>query len=320
MSLRTPICDLFGIEIPVFLAGMGGVAMAEVCAAVSEVGGFGVLGAAGLEPELLRAEMRAVRERTDRPFGVDLLAALPDEVQAAVPIIETEGAAALITGLGVAEPVIGRCHDAGLKVMAIGGRVRHAIAAEAAGCDAVVAQGTEAGGHTGLVAGMAVIPQTVDAVEIPVLAAGSIVDGRGFAAALCLGAQGIWVGTRFIASQEAQAASHFKDRIITADSTDTTITRCYSGKPMRVIRNSYVDDWERRSDELLPFPEQLLHSMRENVMMFNEEDRMRPDQTAMPAGQGVGSIDGILPVAEIVENFVSEAKETLRTLHARVGS
>jgi len=317
MSVRTPICDLFEIETPIFLAGMGGVAMAEVCAAVSEAGGFGVLGAAGLEPELLRSEMRAVRERTDKPFGVDLLAALPDEMHAAVPIIETEGAAALITGLGVARPVIGRCHDAGLKVMAIGGKVSHAVEAQAAGCDAVVAQGTEAGGHTGLVAGMAVIPQTVDAVDIPVLAAGSIVDGRGFAAALCLGAQGIWVGTRFIASQEARAATFFKGRIVDANSTDTTITRCYSGKPMRVLRNAYVEDWARRSDELLPFPDQLLHSIREDVMMFNEEDRMKPERTAMPAGQGVGGIDDILPVAEIVKNFISEAKQTLDTLNAQ---
>ncbi|MBW2269031.1 MAG: nitronate monooxygenase [Deltaproteobacteria bacterium] len=316
MGVRTPVCELFGIEVPIFLAGMGGVAMAEVCAAVSEAGGFGVLGAAGLAPEDLRSEMRAVRERTDRPFGVDLLAALPDEVRAAVPIIETEGAAALITGLGVAEPMIGRCHDAGLKVMAIGGKVSHALAAQAAGCDAVVAQGTEAGGHTGLVAGMAVIPQTVDAVDIPVLAAGSIVDGRGFAAALCLGAQGIWVGTRFIASHEARAASLFKGRIVDADSADTTITRCYSGKPMRVIRNAYVEDWGRRPDELMPFPDQLVHSVREGLLGFSDDDEVKPERTAMPAGQGVGGIDDILPVAEIVKNFITEARQTLDSVNA----
>src|SRR5271166_2299600 len=189
MSLRTPICDLFGIEHPVFLAGMGGVAFADVCAAVSEAGGFGTLGLVGFPPERIRKEMRGVRARTNKPFGVDLLAALPENIHTSIDVIVEEGAAAFVAGLGVPEPVIEKCHRGGVKVMAVCGKVSHAVHAEAAGCDAVVAQGTEAGGHTGQVAAMALVPQTVDAVKIPVLAAGSIVDGRGLAAALALGAQ-----------------------------------------------------------------------------------------------------------------------------------
>ena len=144
---------------------------------------------------------------TDKPFGVDLLAALPESMLASIDAIIEGGAKAFIAGLGVPGPVIQRCHDAGLLVMSMCGKVSHAIAAEEAGCDVVVAQGTEAGGHTGQVGGIALIPQIVDAVDIPVLAAGAIVDGRGLAAALAFGAQGIWMGTRFIASAVATCMS-----------------------------------------------------------------------------------------------------------------
>ena len=315
MSLRTPICDLFGIAHPVFLAGMGGVAFADVCAAVSEAGGFGTLGLVGFPPERIRKEMRAVRARTNKPFGVDLLAALPDQIHASIEVIIEEGAAAFIAGLGVPEPVIERCHRAGVKVMAVCGKVSHAVHAEMAGCDAVVAQGTEAGGHTGQVAAMALIPQTVDAVKIPVLGAGSIVDGRGLAAALALGAQGVWIGTRFIASHEAHAASGFKRRLVDAGSADTVVTRCYSGKPMRVLRNTYVENWEKRGSEIRPFPLQFVESGRQGVLSYGE-DPVDPARTCMPAGQGVGGIDEILPVGEIMRRLVEGAHGEIKRLAA----
>ncbi len=311
MSLRTPICDLFDIEVPIFLAGMGQVAYAEVCAAVSEAGGYGTLGMAGVSPEGICAQMREVRKRTDKPFGVDLLAALPDQIHAAIDIIIDEGASAFIAGLGVPEPVIGKCHRAGLKVMALCGKVSHARRAEEAGCDAVVAQGTEAGGHTGQVAGMALIPQIVDAVDIPVLAAGAIVDGRGLAVALSFGAQGVWMGTRFIASEEGRAAQGYKQSIVAAGEADTRVTRCFSGKPMRVIRNAYVEDWERRPQDIQPFPQQMGISVRAGVMSFVDDAEVDPDRTCMPAGQGIGGIHEILPVAEIVARVMREASETI---------
>ena len=152
MQLRTPLCERLGIEVPIFLAGMGGVAYADVCAAVSEAGGFGTLGMAAESPDAIRDEMRSVRALTDKPFGVDLLAALPEQMMAAIDVIIEEGASAFIAGLGVPGPVIERCHDAGLLVFNMCGRVKHAEAAAAAGCDVVVAQGSEAGGHTGRVA------------------------------------------------------------------------------------------------------------------------------------------------------------------------
>jgi enoyl-[acyl-carrier protein] reductase II len=317
-ELRTPICDLFGIEVPVFLAGMGGVAYADVCAAVSEAGGYGTLGMAmaGCGPEEIRAQMRRVRELTDKPFGVDLLAALPDSVTAAIDVIIDEGASAFVAGLGVPGPVIRKCHDAGLKVMVLCGKVSHATSAEAAGCDAVVAQGTEAGGHTGQVAGMALIPQIVDAVDIPVLAAGSIVDGRGLAAALAFGAHGVWMGTRFIASEEARGGKAYKESILGAASSDTIVTRCYSGKPMRVIRNPYVNDWEGRKDEIRPFPAQMVHSLQQGVLSLTADDPevVDPVRSCMPAGQGAGGIEEILSAGEIVRRVVAEAREVMGRL------
>ncbi len=317
-NLRTPICDMFDIEVPIFLAGMGGVAYADVCAAVSAAGGYGTLGMATENPEGIRKQMRRVREITDKPFGVDLLAALPDTVMAAIDVIIGEGASSFIAGLGVPEAVIERCHDAGLKVVSMCGKVSHAVRAEQAGCDVVVAQGTEAGGHTGKVAGIALIPQIVDAVDIPVLAAGSIVDGRGLAASLAFGAQGVWMGTRFIASHEAHAAEIYKKSITEIGSADTIVTRCYSGKPMRVVRNAYVDDWESRPEDIQPFPQQMIVSQSNDVMPLlrkdTSSDGIDRNTACMPVGQGVGGILDILPCAEIIDRVMNEARETIDRL------
>jgi len=314
MNFRTPICDLFGIDYPIFLAGMGQLAYADVCAAVSEAGGFGTLGMFGATPDQIRDEMRAVRRLTDKPFGVDLLAALPEHVMASIGVIIDEGASAFIAGLGVPGPVIDKCHKAGVKVMSMCGRVAHAVRAEEAGCDVAVAQGTEAGGHTGRVAGMALIPQIVDAVHIPVLAAGSIVDGRGLAAALAFGAQGVWMGTRFIASEEARAARVYKQRLVEAGSDETMVTRCYSGKTMRVLRNPYAEDCERHPEKILPFPDQLFASFEQGLTNYIEDDAADPEKTMMPAGQGVGAIGEILPVAEIIRRMLAQAQETIERL------
>jgi len=316
MQLRTPICDLLEIDVPIFLAGMGGVAYADVCAAVSQAGGFGTLGMAGASPEDIRREMRAVRKQTDKPFGVDLLAALPQSVMAAIDVIIDEGAAAFIAGLGVPEPVIGRCHDAGVKVFSMCGRVAHAIRAEEAGCDVVVAQGTEAGGHTGRVAGMALIPQIVDAVDIPVLAAGSIVDGRGLVASLAFGAQGVWMGTRFIASTEANAHPLYKQRITEVGSDDTLVSKGYSGKTMRVIRNEFIEDLERHPERILPFPEQMSASSQAGLLGLIPGNEVDLSRSCLPAGQGVGGISDILPCADIIDSVMREARETIARLNS----
>src|SRR5512147_2451037 len=232
--LRTPLCDLLGIDHPIMLAGMGGVSYSAVTAAVSDAGGFG---SAIMDHAEMKREIAAVRAATSKPFGVDLLTASPRDLVAMVETICESGARAFVAGLGVPSQVVDLCHRHGVLVVNMCGKVSHAVRAVDAGCDVVVAQGTEAGGHTGTVATLPLVPMIVDAVKVPVVAAGGIFDGRGLVAALALGAQGIWMGTRFIASTEARAHRDFKDKIVAIGETDTVVTRCYSGKTMRAIRN-----------------------------------------------------------------------------------
>src|SRR5689334_6327566 len=266
MTLHTKLCDLLGVKHPIMLAGMGGVSYGELAAAVSNAGGYGVLGMAGRTPDFIRDEMRKVRKLTDKPFGVDLLAASPESLTASVEIIIEEGASSFVAGLGVPMPIMERLKKAGLKVMVVCGAVKHAVKAEQAGCDAVICQGGEGGGHTGLVGTLPLVAQAVEQVKIPVAAAGGIYDGRGLAAALALGAQGVWMGTRFIASREAHAGDLYRQAVVEAADEDTVRTRCYSGKPMRVRKNPYVDDWESRPAEIQPFPQQAMVSIRNGAM------------------------------------------------------
>lgn len=317
MSLRTPLCDLLNIKYPILLAGMGGVAYAELCAAVSNAGGFGTLGMAGRPSAELKEQIAKVRDLTDKPFGVDLLAAVPESLERAVDTIIEGGATAFISGLGVPPPhVVKKFHDAGLKVLNVSGTVRHAKSAEAGGLDAVVAQGTEAGGHTGRIAGMALIPQVVDAVKIPVVAAGSIVDGRGLAAALALGAQGAWIGTRFIATREAHAGAMYKDVIVESNDEDTIVTRCYSGKPMRVFKNPYVMDWERRPQDIQAFPMQAIMSHQSGVMggIGGQVEGLDREKSAFAIGQGAGAIHEVKPAGDVVREMVAEAEEVIANI------
>src|SRR5690348_2849033 len=258
--------------------------------------------------------MKIVRDHTDKPFGVDLLAAVPESLERAADIIIEGGAAAFISGLGVPPPhLVKKFHDAGLKVMNVNGTVKHAKSAEAGGLDAVVVQGTEAGGHTGRVAGLALIPQVVDAVKIPVIAAGSIVDGRGLAAALALGAQGVWMGTRFIASAEAHAGAMYKQVIVEADDEATIVTRAYSGKPMRVFKNEYVADWERRPQDIQKFPMQAMLSHQAGVMggIGGQIEGLDYNRSAFAMGQGSGAIHDVKPAREIIADILAEAEEII---------
>jgi enoyl-[acyl-carrier protein] reductase II len=226
------------------------------------------------------------------------------------------GATVFVAGLGVPREVVDQCHEGGLLVMNMCGKVAHAVAAVEAGCDVVVAQGTEAGGHTGQVATMALVPQIVDAVgdRVPVVAAGGLFDGRGLAAALALGADGVWIGTRFIATPEARAVAGYKERLLEAAEDGTVVTRAYTGKTCRVLRTSYVDEFERAGGVAEPFPGQYVRSLRDGVNhLGGDEDTpgVDPEREFMPAGQGVGAIDELVPAGELVERFVREAEATL---------
>lgn len=313
MALRTPICDLLGIEHPILLAGMGGVSYAPLAAAVSNAGGYGVLGMAGREVGEIRDNMRETRRLTDKPFGVDLLAATPEQLTAAVNVIIDEGASSFVAGLGVPMPIMDKLKKAGLKVMVVCGAVKHAVKAEQAGCDAVICQGGEGGGHTGLVGTFPLVAQAVEAVKIPVIAAGGLYDGRGLAAALALGAQGVWMGTRFIASAEAHAAPMYKDAVLACADTDTVRTRSYSGKPMRVKENAWTKDWESRPQDILPFPYQAGLSIQNNALggIGGQIEGLDAEKSCFAMGQSAGGIREVLPAGAIVKQIMAEAENAV---------
>ena len=280
--LRTPICDRFGIEYPVILAGMGGVSMAPLVAAVSNAGGLGVMGAAALSPDELRAEIRRTRALTDRPFAVDLLAPLPQMIVPYLPVLYEEEVKIFVAGLAVPEKHVAEMHAHGITIMVMAGKVKHAVRAEQAGADVVAAQGTEAGGHTG---------------EIGTLA---------------LGAQGAVIGTRFIATPEATAARQYREALVHAEQDETVRTRAYSGKPLRALKNPYIAEHEADPSKMRPFPEQLMLSAQRNVMAYWRPEA-DPEKTCFPAGQGVGGFRDIKPAGEIVREVVAQAEAVLRS-------
>ncbi len=315
--LHTPICDYFGIKYPILLAGMGGVSMHKLVAAVSNAGGLGVMGAATLNPEQLRAEIRKTRELTDQPFAVDLLAPIPDMMRPHMPVLIEEQIKIFVAGLAVPTEFVKTMHDHGMKVVVMCGKVHHAEKSVAAGADVVVAQGTDAGGHTGEIGTLSLVPQMLDAVAVPVLAAGGIADGRGVAAALALGAAGVIVGTRFIATPESQATAEYRQALLSAQDDSTMRSRCYTGKTARFIRTPYALEWEKDPSKIKPFPEQARISSRNGVMDYMGVGRgTDPNKTFMPAGQGSGLIHEIKPAAEVMADLVREAEEAIRKLNA----
>ncbi len=314
--MHTRLTELLEIEYPIMLAGMGGVSYHQLAAAVSNAGGIGTLGAASMSATTMDDEMAKMSELTDKPWGVDLLTAMPGDMAAQVRRIIDAGARIFVGALGVPREVIAMCHDANVLVVNMCGRVQHAVAAVEAGCDLVVAQGTEAGGHTGKVATMPLVPQIVDAVgdRVPVVAAGGLFDGRGLAAALALGADGVWLGTRFIATPEARVSLGYHDALLAADESRTTVSRAYSGKPMRVLANEYTDHFDRHPDELEPFPQQMMRSITDGALHLPtgpDDPNVDPARECYPVGQGVGGIDELFPAADIVARLMEEAEAAL---------
>lgn len=317
--MQTRLTDLLGVEYPIMLAGMGGVSYHRLAAAVSEAGGFGCLGAGAMSASEMVEEIRATKALTDKPIGVDLLTVLPDQMIRNVELMIEERVPVFVAALGVPREAIDLCHDNNIIVVNMCGKVRHAIAAVEAGCDMVVAQGTEAGGHTGLVATMPLVPQIVDAVgdRVPVVAAGGIFDGRGIAAALALGADGVWIGTRFIATPEARSVLGYKDALLATHEDGTIVSRGFSGKPMRTIRNQTTQHYEKHPEELLPFPDQLGVSTAEGFMHLSGGDDasgVDPERECYPCGQGVGAIDGLVPAGELVVRLMNETEQALKNL------
>ena len=317
--MKTRLTELLKIEHPIMLAGMGGVSYSALAAAVSNAGGYGCLGASTMNSEQLAGEIAATKALTSRPFGVDLLTAFPDSLVRNVELLIEGGATTFVAGLGVPTHVVELCHKNGVLVVSMCGKVEHAKRAVDAGCDLVVAQGTEAGGHTGTVATMPLVPMIVDAVghEVPVVAAGGIFDGRGLAAALALGADGVWIGTRFIATHEARALPGFREGILATKEDGTTISKAFSGKTMRVLKNDTTARYEADPSLLQPFPQQLMSSFQDGTFHLGGDENtagVDPAREGYPAGQAVGAIESIEYAGDIVASMMSEATATLHRL------
>ena len=305
--MKTKVTELLQIEYPIIQGGMAWVAEHHLAAAVSEAGGFGLIGAASAPPEIVREEIRKAKELTDKPFGVNIMLLNPNADEVAKIEVE-EGIQAVTTGAGNPEKYMPMWKEAGVKVIPVVASVAMAKRMERYGADAVVAEGMEAGGHIGNQTTMALIPQIVDAVNIPVIAAGGIGDGRGVAASFMLGAEGVQMGTRFVVADESIVHDNYKDRIVKAKDIDSVVTGQSTGHPVRCLRNQMTKEYIKKEQEGVPFEElerMTLGSLRKAVM---EGDIL--NGTVM-AGQIAGLVSKRQSCKEILQEIMTEAEKLL---------
>ena len=305
--MKTKVTELLQIEYPIIQGGMAWVAEHHLAAAVSEAGGFGLIGAASAPPEIVREEIRKAKELTDKPFGVNIMLLNPNADEVAKIVVE-EGIQAVTTGAGNPEKYMPMWKEAGVKVIPVVASVAMAKRMERYGADAVVAEGMEAGGHIGNQTTMALIPQIVDAVNIPVIAAGGIGDGRGVAASFMLGAQGVQMGTRFVVADESIVHDNYKDRIVKAKDIDSVVTGQSTGHPVRCLRNQMTKEYIKKEQEGVPFEElerMTLGSLRKAVM-----DGDILNGTVM-AGQIAGLVSKRQSCKEILQEIMTEAEKLL---------
>lgn len=305
--MKTKVTELLQIEYPIIQGGMAWVAEHHLAAAVSEAGGFGLIGAASAPPEIVREEIRKAKELTDKPFGVNIMLLNPNADEVAKIVVE-EGIQAVTTGAGNPEKYMPMWKEAGVKVIPVVASVAMAKRMERYGADAVVAEGMEAGGHIGNQTTMTLIPQIVDAVNIPVIAAGGIGDGRGVAASFMLGAEGVQMGTRFVVADESIVHDNYKDRIVKAKDIDSVVTGQSTGHPVRCLRNQMTKEYIKKEQEGVPFEElerMTLGSLRKAVM-----DGDILNGTVM-AGQIAGLVSKRQSCKEILQEIMTEAEKLL---------
>lgn len=305
--MKTKVTELLQIEYPIIQGGMAWVAEHHLAAAVSEAGGFGLIGAASAPPEIVREEIRKAKELTDKPFGVNIMLLNPNADEVAKIVVE-EGIQAVTTGAGNPEKYMPMWKEAGVKVIPVVASVAMAKRMERYGADAVVAEGMEAGGHIGNQTTMALIPQIVDAVNILVIAAGGIGDGRGVAASFMLGAEGVQMGTRFVVADESIVHDNYKDRIVKAKDIDSVVTGQSTGHPVRCLRNQMTKEYIKKEQEGVPFEElerMTLGSLRKAVM-----DGDILNGTVM-AGQIAGLVSKRQSCKEILQEIMTEAEKLL---------
>ncbi len=349
MTMRTPICDLFGIDVPIVQTGMGWVAGARLVTATANAGALGILASATMTYDQLARAIDEVKARTDKPFGVNLRADAED-ADARVKLLIRSGVKVASFALAPSEQQIKTLKDAGVCVVPSIGARRHAEKVAAWGVDAVIVQGGEGGGHTGPVATTLLLPQVVDAVDLPVIGAGGFFDGRGLVAALAYGAAGIAMGTRFLLTKESTVPDSVKQYYIGRTVTDTVVTARIDGVPHRVLRTDFVDELEH-SNTATALPRALRNAvafkkmsgiswrgmLREGRAMKQESDLKwsqvvlaantpmllraglvegRLDAGVLSSGQVAGVVDDLPTVAELIARIMNEADETLKRLGA----
>ena len=309
--LKTDICDLFGIEYPIIQGGMAHLATAELAAAVSNAGGLGIIGGGAPEPEWIREQIRLTKQKTDKPFGANIVLISP-KAEEIIAVILEEKVAVVTTGAGNPGPYVPRFKEAGIMVMPVVASVALARRLQRAGVDAFVAEGMESGGETGQITTIALVPQIVDAVKVPVVAAGGFADGRGLAAALALGAQGVQMGTRFVCSEECIAHPNYKKAIIDASDRSTVLSGQSTGYPLRALENKFTREFMDKENTGIPIEElfQLgVGKMRQGMIDGDIEEG------TLLAGQIAGMIKEIKPVKAIIEEMVAEAKTIITQLN-----
>ena len=301
------ITQLLGIKYPIFQGAMAQIARYELASAVSNAGGLGILASGGMSPEELREQIKKCKEQTTKPFAVNLMLMMPN-INEIIDVVIEEGVKIVTTGAGTPRKFMPRLTEAGVKVIPVIPSVKAAKKMEELGCAAVVVEGMEAGGHVGTSTTMALLPQVTKAVNIPVIAAGGIAAGRGVAAAFCLGASGVQMGTVFLATHECPISIEYKNLIVEADDTSTTLTGMKFGAPVRGIKNELTKRYhelEAQSSTLMELEELTLGSLRKAVYDGDVENG------SVMSGQIAGLVDEIRSVEQVIVDVLEEAKTTL---------
>lgn len=301
------ITKLLGIKYPVFQGAMAQIARHQLASAVSNAGGLGIIASGGMSPEQLREEIVNCKKYTDKPFAVNLMLMMHN-INEIIDVVIEEGVGIVTTGAGTPRKYMPKLKEAGIKVIPVIPSVKAAKKMEELGCDAVVVEGMEAGGHVGESTTMALLPQVTSAVNIPVIAAGGIADGRGVAAAYCLGASGVQMGTVFLATEECPVSENYKNAIIEAVDTSTTLTGTKFGAPVRGIKNELTKRYhelEEKSSTLMELEELTLGSLRKAAYEGDVENG------SIMSGQIAGLVNEIRPVKDVIEGIFEEAQKVL---------
>ena len=307
---ENPIVSLLGVQYPIIQGGMAWVATSELAAAVSEAGGLGVIGAGHMPPDALREEIRRTKEKTSRPFGVNVMLRSPF-VREVMQVVIDERVPVITTGAGNPGEYIPALKEVGTKVIPVVASVALAKRLERSGVDALIAEGLESGGHVGEVSSFCLIPQVVDAVSIPVIAAGGIADGRGVAAAFCLGAAGVQIGTRFVASTECIAHEQYKQAVLRAKDRSTVLTGVSTGHPVRVLENALTREFAALEKQQASTEELDKLGAGKLRLAAREGD---VHQGSVMIGQIAGMIHDVKPVKTIIEELVAGYAQVVRQL------